>query len=271
MPEANDMFDTHALPLGAALLDVQGTLLAGDGSPVPGAAEALARLRDFGLKVRFVTNIDSVPVATIAERLHKAGFAAGEAEIFSPISAAKRFLARQDRARCHLLLPPSIESEFAEFRANGDGVDWVLVGDCRDGFTYQRLNEAFRLVKKGAEILALQKGRWFVSPDGPSLDTGAFVAALEFGANRQAHVVGKPSMELMRLALQDVGGDPFAAVMVGDDVCSDIPGAHAAGMRSVLVRTGKFTLSALERSETKPDLLIDSVADLPEALRELVR
>ena len=259
-----------AASVGAVLLDIQGTLLGGDGSPMTGAADAVRRLKELGIKVRFVTNIDSVPVATVVARLCDAGIPAEDAEIFSPISAAKRFLARQEHARCHLLLPPSIEPEFAEFAANGDGVDWVVVGDCRDGFTYERLNTAFRLVKQGAEILALQKGRWFVSPSGPSLDTGAFVSALEYGANRQAHVMGKPSTELLRAALQDVGGDPYDAVMVGDDICSDVPSAHSAGMRSVLVRTGKFALSTLERSEVKPDLLLDSVADLPVALAELV-
>jgi HAD superfamily hydrolase (TIGR01458 family) len=253
----------------AVLLDIQGTLLGGDGSPIAGAAEAVDRLRDAGLKIRFVTNIDSVPVAEIVSRLAAAGIPAQPDEVFSPISAAKRFLAKSGRARCHLLLPPAIEPEFERFKASGDDVDWVVVGDCRDGFTYERLNTAFRLVRNGAELLALQKGRWFVSPDGPSLDTGAFVSALEYGANRQAHVVGKPSVELMRIALADVGGDPYSAVMVGDDVCADIPVAHAAGTRSVLVRTGKFTLSALERCESKPDLLLDSVADLPAALAEL--
>jgi HAD superfamily hydrolase (TIGR01458 family) len=256
--------------IGAVLLDIQGTLLNGDGSPIAGAADALARLREMGLKIRFVTNIDSVPVAQIVSRLEAAGIPARAEEVFSPISAAKRFLAKSGRARCHLLLPLAIEPEFEQFRAHGDDVDWVVVGDCRDGFTYERLNTAFRLVKDGAQLLALQKGRWFVSPDGPSLDTGAFVSALEYGANRQAHVVGKPSVELMRIALADVGGDPYSAVMVGDDVCADVPVAHAAGSRSVLVRTGKFTLSALERSESKPDLLLDSVADLPEALAELL-
>ena len=118
-------------------------------------------------------------------------------------------------------------------------------------------------------MLALQKGRWFVSPDGPALDTGAFVSALEWGANREAHVVGKPSTELLRMALEDVTDDPYSAVMVGDDICSDVPGAHAAGTRSVLVRTGKFALATLERSERKPDLLIDSIADLPAALAEI--
>ena len=74
----------------------------------------------------------------------------------------------------------------------------------------------------------------------------------------------------MRTALEDVGGDPFSVVMVGDDVRSDVSGAHAVGTRSVLVRTGKFSLSDLERNEFKPDLLLDSVADLPAALAELL-
>ena len=263
------MADTaRAIPT-AVLLDIQGTLLAGDGTPIAGAAAAVARLKASGLAVRFVTNIDSVPVSTILARLRAADIPAEEAEIFSPVSAAKRFLERRERARCHLLLPPSIEPEFSAFRVNGGRADWVVVGDCREGFTYERLNTAFRVLRDGAELLALQKGRWFVSPDGPALDTGSFVAALEWGANRTAHVVGKPSTELLRMALDDVGADPYSAVMVGDDICSDVPGAHAAGTRSVLVRTGKFSLSTLERSERKPDLLIDSIADLPAALDEI--
>jgi HAD superfamily hydrolase (TIGR01458 family) len=265
------MVDIAIAPLKAVLLDIQGTLLAGDGTPIPGAAAAVEKLRDLGLAVRFVTNIDSVTVGTILGRLRAAGIRAEECEVFTPISAAKRFLERRDRMRCHLLLPPEIEPEFEAFRATGDSADWVVVGDCREGFTYERLNIAFRLVREGAELLALQKGRWFLGSDGPKLDTGAFVAALEYGANRPAHVVGKPSTELLRLALEDVGGDPFSAVMVGDDICSDVPGAHAAGTRSVLVRTGKFSLSTLERSELKPDLLLDSVTDLPAALGEIAR
>jgi HAD superfamily hydrolase (TIGR01458 family) len=253
----------------AVLLDIQGTLLAGDGSPIAGAASAVERLKSDGLAVRFVTNIDSVPVATILARLQAAGIPAEECEIFSPVSAAKRFLARQERARCHLLLPPSIEPEFSAFRANGGGADWVVVGDCRQGFTYERLNAAFRVLLDGAQLLALQKGRWFVSPDGPALDTGSFVALLEWGANTSAHVVGKPSTELLHMALEDLEGDPYTAVMVGDDVCSDVASAYSAGTRSVLVRTGKFSLTVLERSERKPDLLLDSIADLPAALREL--
>jgi HAD superfamily hydrolase (TIGR01458 family) len=263
------MVDRVSVPVTAVMLDIQGTLLTGEGKTIAGAPEAVTRLKEMALAVRFVTNIDSVPVADITARLTAAGVPAVDDEVFSPVSAAKRFLARAGRPRCHLLVPPSIEPEFAEYRAQGSDVDWVVVGDCRDGFTYARLNTAFRLVRDGAQLLALQKGRWFASPSGPSLDTGAFVTAIEYATGAQAHVVGKPSTELMRMALEDVGGDPFSVVMVGDDVRSDIPGAHAVGARSVLVRTGKFSLSELERSEIKPDLLLDSIADLPVALAEL--
>jgi HAD superfamily hydrolase (TIGR01458 family) len=267
--EERPLEQTRGSRVSAALLDIQGTLLGGDGSALAGAATAVERLRASGLAVRFVTNIDSVAVSTIVKRLLAAGIPAEPEEIFSPVSAAVRFLSRQERTRCHLLVPTAIESEFSAFAAAGDSVDWVVVGDCREGFTYERLNEAFRHVRNGAEILALQKGRWFVGAEGPQLDTGSFVAALEFGANKSSRVVGKPSMELMRMALADVVDDAYEAVMVGDDVCSDVPGAHAAGTRSVLVRTGKFSLAALERSEHKPDILLDSVADLPDALAEL--
>jgi len=266
------MFEGTAEALSAVLLDIQGTLLGFDGSPVAGGAEAVARLRDLDLKVRFVTNVDSVAVATILERLQAANISAAEAEIFSPISAAKHFLERQPRARCQLLVPETIEAEFEAYRANGSGSDWVIVGDCREGFTYARLNEALGYLRRGAELLALQKGRWFPGPDGgPVLDTGAFVSALEYGAEKKAYVVGKPSTVLLRMAIEDAGVDPYAAIVVGDDVDSDVPGAHAVGARSVLVRTGKFSLDSLERSERKPDILLDSVADLPSALVELVR
>ena len=256
-------------PLKAALVDIQGTLLATGGSPLPHAGDAIAALKARGIAVRFVTNIDSVPPQTIYERLRAAGIPVSLAEVFSPVSAACRYLERHGRPRCFLLVPEAVEQQFAAFRANGNRVDYVVVGDCREAFTYERLNIALRHLTAGAQLVALQKGRNFATPDGPALDTGAFVSALEYGANVQAYVVGKPSTELLRLAMADVGCDAFEVIVVGDDVNSDVAGALAVGARSVLVRTGKFTLAALEQLERKPELVIDSIGDLPSALVEL--
>jgi HAD superfamily hydrolase (TIGR01458 family) len=253
----------------AVLLDIQGTLLLGDGSSVLHAAEAVGRLKADGFAVRYVTNIDSVGASAIAARLQAAGIPATEEEIFSPVAAAKRFLDRHNRARCFLLVAPEVEPEFDAYRAANGRADYVIVGDCREGFTYERLNEAFRSLRSGAGLVALQKGAWFLSSAGPALDTGAFVTALEYASGQQAYVLGKPSTELLRLAMEDAGCDAYRTLMVGDDVVSDVAGAQALGARCVLVRTGKYSLALLERSERKPDLVIDSVADLPDALGEL--
>lgn len=258
-----------AQPVRTVLLDIQGTLLSEHGNAYAGVPEALRRLRADGRALRFVTNIDSVAVSTIVTRLRDAGIHAQHAEVFTPAAAALRFLERRNGPRCYLLLTDEVAQEFSVYEGHEGRVDFVVVGDCRDEFTYQRLNEAFRHLVDGAELLALQKGRYFLSPEGPTLDTGAFVAALEYGAGRVAHVVGKPSSELLELAIDDVGCSAASAVMVGDDVASDVSAAHAAGARSVLVKTGKFSGAELELSDQQPDLLIDSVADLPDALAEL--
>lgn len=265
------MSDSDKTQTYAVLLDIQGTLMSESGGALPHAGDAVRALNGLAVPVRFVTNIDSVRVSTIVDRLQSAGIPVQPNEVFTPVAVALRFLERQSRPRCHLLLPDEIACDFEPFRASNGRADYVLVGDCREGFTYERLNEAFRYLESGASLLALQKGRYFLSPSGPTLDTGAFVSALEYASGTQAHVFGKPSTELLRLAIVDVGCDPFDVVVVGDDVGSDIASAHAVGARSVLVRTGKFSLSQLEQSELKPDLLIDSVADVPAALQELSR
>ncbi|MBI5231860.1 MAG: TIGR01458 family HAD-type hydrolase [Coriobacteriales bacterium] len=252
------------------LLDIQGTLLDASNRAIPGAVDAVATLKRSGVRIRYVTNIDSVGAPTILRRLTSAGIAAEIDEVFSPLVALVRFLDAQPSAACHFLLPDELASELAQYAvAEGERPDFVVVGDMRDGFAYDALNAALRHLLEGARLVALNKGRYYLAPDGPVLDTGAFAAALEHGANAEAYVIGKPSTELLRLALEDMSVAPAGAVMVGDDSVADVGGGHRVGAHTVLVRTGKFTDGALEAAPVKPDLVIDSVAGLPAALEVL--
>jgi HAD superfamily hydrolase (TIGR01458 family) len=140
----------------------------------------------------------------------------------------------------------------------------VIVGDLGDGFGYEVLNGAFRQLLGGAELVALQKNRYWLREDGLCLDVGPFVAALEYAAELEAHVVGKPAAAFFRHVLDGLGIEPAAAVMVGDDVESDIGGALRAGLAAVLVRTGKHREEAVRASGIEPTGTIDSVAALPE-------
>jgi HAD superfamily hydrolase (TIGR01458 family) len=132
--------------------------------------------------------------------------------------------------------------------------------------TYDLLNAAFRAVTGGAEIIALEKDRYWMAPDGVMLSAGPFVAALEFAAGKTATVMGKPSKAFFEMALRDMDLRPDQAVMVGDDIITDIAGARKTGMKAVLVRTGKYREDTLRTAAIKPTYVIDSIARLGDIL-----
>jgi HAD superfamily hydrolase (TIGR01458 family) len=115
----------------------------------------------------------------------------------------------------------------------------------------------------GAELIALQKNRFWMTPSGLSLDVGPFVTALEYAAATEAYVVGKPAPGFFDTTLATIPAEPWRSVMVGDDVESDIGGAQRAGLTGILVRTGKYRDDAVRASGVVPDAVIDSIADLP--------
>src|SRR5215217_1765590 len=236
------------------LLDLDGTLYVG-GEAVAGAREAVASLRGSGLAVRYVTNTTRKPRGWVCERLRSMGFEVGEAEIFTPALAA---VGRIGSGTCFALVDDSLMGDLAGLTLTDDCPDYVLVGDLGEGFTYERLNPAFRHLMEGAELLALQKNRYWQTDAGLSLDAGPFVAALEYASGRSASVVGKPERDFLKLALEDLGLEAHEVAMVGDDAEADIVGAKRAGLAGIQVRTGKWQADAEEA-----DLVIDSIAELP--------
>ena len=101
------------------------------------------------------------------------------------------------------------------------------------------------------------------------LDAGAFVAGLEYACGLEATVLGKPSPAYFAAALEQLDAEPELTWMVTDDLEDDVRGAQLFGMRTVLVRTGKFRPEALERSDVVPDMVLSSIAQLPGLARAL--
>jgi HAD superfamily hydrolase (TIGR01458 family) len=239
-------------------VDLDGTLYVAD-EPVAGAREAIESLQASGLALRYVTNTTRKPRRAVREHLRSLGFRVEETEIFTPARAASGLIG--DRS-CFPLVDESLLEDLRDVTLDEANPDYVLVGDLGENFTYGRLNAAFRLLADGAELLALQKNRYWRTQEGLSLDAGPFVAALEYASGKSATVVGKPEREFFRIALADMKLQPHEVAMVGDDVESDVAGAQAAGLHGILVKTGKYRRGA----EGTPDLLLDTVANLPEVL-----
>lgn len=145
----------------------------------------------------------------------------------------------------------------------------VLIGDCRDVLDYPALDGAFRAVREGAELLALQRGRYFKRADGDHLDTGAVVAAVEYAAGTTARVLGKPAVDFFALAVRSLGVSAEECLVVGDDASTDVAGGNAAGLRTVQVRTGKYADQHAEGLTGSATHTCDSIAELPDLIAKL--
>jgi HAD superfamily hydrolase (TIGR01458 family) len=249
-------------PVRAVLLDLDGVLYVGD-RVLDGANEAVDQLRANGLGLRFVTNTTTRPRRATIEKLRRLGFDVADDEVITPAALAVRHCLSHGARRVALIMEDEVTEDFADLEQVDEGADAVIVGDLGDAFGYAPLNHAFRLLMDGAELVALQKNRYWLTEDGLSLDAGAFVAALEYAAGREAVVVGKPSQAFFATVLDGLGATAEHAVMVGDDIEADIGGALEAGLRAVLVRTGKYREDRIAESGIEPTDTVDGIADVP--------
>ncbi|XP_035468207.1 phospholysine phosphohistidine inorganic pyrophosphate phosphatase [Scophthalmus maximus] len=244
------------------VLDMCGVLYEsgeGDGVAIPGAAEAVRRLRASDLQLRFCTNETQASREEFVAKLRRLGFEISVSEVFSPAPAAVSVL-RGRGLRPHLLVYDGVLPEF-------DGVDktnpnCVVIGDAAEKFSYQNLNEAFRvLIGLDKPVLfSLGQGRYYKETDGLKLDVGVYMKALEYACDLEAEVIGKPSPMFFQSVLTDMGLQPHEALMIGDDLVNDVGGAQHCGMKGVQVRTGKYRPSDERHPTVTADGTVDDLA-----------
>jgi HAD superfamily hydrolase (TIGR01458 family) len=232
----------------ALLLDLQGVLFE-DGTPLPGAVEAVGAARAEGRTLRFVTNTATRHPGAILEDLRAMGFAVEEGELFTAPLATRSYLQRQ-HWRPHCLVHPAIRSLFDDLTGSsdsGEAPDCVVLGDARDELSYANLNVVYRLVRAGCPLIGIGMNRCFREGGEWMLDAGAFIRAIEWAALTEALVMGKPSAAFFDELVASTGVAANDCLMIGDDVDADVGGAMARGIAGCLVRTGKFQEADLDR------------------------
>jgi HAD superfamily hydrolase (TIGR01458 family) len=265
----------------ALLLDLDGVIVVA-GEAIPVAAAALASLETRAVPYRIVTNTSAVSRATLARWASKLGAPVPAARFQSALSASAAWTARAfPDAPLYVLASEDARQEFAGQRllshedagARGAVAAAVVIGDSPEEATYDNLNRAFRLVRGGARLVGMHRNPWWLTPDGPTLDSGAFVAGLEFAAETRATIVGKPAPRFFSMAIADLrrevgrGLDRAAIAMVGDDVRTDIRAAQRVGLRAIFVRSGKHgpadvEAAAGERGGRRPDAVAANLAEV---------
>ncbi|PIM71541.1 TIGR01458 family HAD-type hydrolase [Streptomyces sp. JV178] len=264
----------------AVLVDIDGVLTV-SWKPLPGAVGALRKIRGAGLEVALVTNTTSRTRASIAGVLTGAGFPVTADDILTAPTVTAAYLARHcPGARCALLNSgDDIREDLTGVRLTGYDdtdsdmdpdvdvdIDVVIVGGAGPGFDYVALNRAFGQLQRGARLVAMHRNLYWRTDDGLQLDSGAFLLGLERAARREAEITGKPSAAFFEAALAHLGVAAGDALMVGDDIESDVLAAQRAGITGVLVRTGKYLPETQRDADGSPDHVVDSFADLPALL-----
>lgn len=249
----------------ALLIDLDGVIYGSE--PIPGAVEAVAWAREQGIPHLFLTNTTSRPRSALVEKLAGMGMPVTEAQILTPPVAAARWIPRHTPGPVALFVAPATAVEFGDLEIAGHAqpeVGAVVVGDYAERWSFDELNRAFRLLMADSSpaLVALGMTRYWQAEDGLRLDTGPFVEALAYAAGAEPVVLGKPAQAFFEAALSLVGARADDTVMIGDDIRADVGGAQQAGIRGVLVKTGKFRPTDLD-GEVEPDAVLDSIADLP--------
>ncbi len=256
--------------MACILLDIDGVLHV-SGEPIHGAADAIAELRRAGHALRFVTNNSTRPRSRLAEELREMDFTLEDDELQTTPGAAARELSGK---RVLALVMPAVVPDLDGLELVGDHAEAVLIGGCDETlepnqiFSYMNLARAFDEIQMGAPLYCLHKNKWWQTSRGPMLDSGAFVAGLEYATGVDATVLGKPSPSYFAAALDALDAEPELTWLVTDDVDADVRGARLFGMKTALVRTGKFRPDALEAAEASPDIVVSSLAQFPALLEE---
>ena len=248
------------------LFDLDGVLYVSS-TAVEGAIEAVEKIRDSGTPCRFVTNTSTLSLASLHKKIQQLGFSIPENEIISAPQAALLYLQQLQDPVCRFLLADDVKKDFKEFRQSNTEAEYIVVGDIGDAWSYALLNEVFSCLMHAAKLIAIHKNRFWQTEHGLQMDIGGFIDGLEYASGTKAMIIGKPSKDFFQIALDHMGLQANQAAMIGDDIDVDIGGAQDAGLKGILVRTGKYRKNYTELSTITPDLIIDSVCELPNVLK----
>lgn len=255
--------------IDAVLIDIDGVLTV-SWRALQGAPDAVKRIRDAGLHLVFLTNTTSRSRNDIATTLTGEGFEVHPQEILSaPVATAAYLRKKHPQARCFLLNSGDIAADLpgVHLTYEPDEAELAVLGGAGTEFGYESLNQVLRLAVAGAPLIAMHRSLTWRTDVGLQLDTGAFLLTIEEAAGVEAVVVGKPAAPFFQAALDQVGVAAANALMVGDDIESDVLAAQTLGITGVLVRTGKYRAESLTRANSAPDHVLDSFHDLPTLLR----
>ncbi len=248
------------------LIDLDGVLRIGK-KPAPGLQEFLKHLYKSKRPSCVISNstLDNASMIRSFFKEHHIDF---RLPMMTSADATLQYVQKHYKSVAVFCSEP-VKSMFNDLM-NYEKPDAVVVGDMGKDWSFDVVNSIFKLAYAGAELVAMQKNRFWKTPeDGLLIDAGAFVTGIEYAAQKEAILIGKPSPIYFKSGLQMLGlPEDSKFIMLGDDLETDITGANNLGAESILIYTGKTPHPLPADSQVKPTY---EAMDLEEVIKLLHR
>lgn len=249
------------------LIDLDGVIKLGD-SPAPDAKEFFNFIYENKIPACILSNSTLRTGDQIKEffALHKIDLSIPAITAFDATLAFIKNNYKKVRVYCRDYLIHHFNGMIDE-----ENPEVIVIGDIEDKWNYQIMNDIFKKVYSGADLVAMHKNKYWYPKDELMIDSGAFIKGLEFAASKKAIVIGKPSSHYFKAALDKIGSkieDGF--YMIGDDIENDVKAAQNLGGKGILIYTGKTKFPIENNLNIKPDFEVHSLKEVIQLLTKLL-
>jgi 4-nitrophenyl phosphatase len=256
------------LDFNAYIFDLDGCIYRGD-VLIPGADKVIMKLRAQKRKILFLTNNSTGSPLDYSKKLRGMGIDASPSDILTSSAATAIYMRKLEKGSVYVIgekaLKDAIAAEGFQILGEEDarGAKYVVSGLDRE-LSYGKVSAACSSILMGAKYLATNADPTLPYEGGYLPGAGAIISMISRVTGRRPSVIGKPSKNMMTLALGILGTDMMNTAIVGDALDIDIKAGKKANLYSILVLTGVTQRRELENNSSQPNLVLNSIQDLME-------
>jgi HAD superfamily hydrolase (TIGR01450 family) len=248
----------------ALILDLDGTLV-NNWVPLEGSVELIEYINENNISYFIVTNRVSKTVGQIGENLRFAGLNILNDHIINPIVALNKFIMDHGIKTFYFVGPKFQEEMIVKSECFDTFPEYVILCDFENiDCNYSLLNRIYQYLKNGSKMIATSYSNFYASGIEHKMDTGIFVKMYELLTGEKAKIIGKPSTEILEMALAVIKKEANEIIIIGDDGYSDIEGGKQLGMKTVLVKTGIYKDG--DEEKYKPNYSINNLKEIDKVI-----
>ena len=261
------MISDHFDNIKALIIDMDGVLWH-DSEPLGDLRKIFDQIRTLGYRFILATNNATRTVQEYHQKMAGFGVDLADGQVINSAQAVGIYLSDHypQGTRIFIVGQPSLRHTLEGYGLNVVGNEVteveIVVASLDFDLTYEKLRHASLLIQNGAEFIGTNPDATLPTPEGFFPGSGTVIGALEIASGKKAKIIGKPEPLLYEMALKRLEVAPDEALAIGDRLETDIAGAQAADIHTVLVLSGASTLTQAEAYQPQPELIVQNLTKL---------